>query len=332
MTGFLRLIRIPNLIIIALTMLAVRYGIVQTLWERAAYDFLQAGFYPQNFKLHFGRFHFGLLVISTLCIAAAGYIINDYFDTKTDHINKPDRVVVGREISRGRAILLHMVLSGIGLALAAWVCWDIRQMKLLLFQILSIGALWAYSAWLKKQMLAGNILIALLAALVPVMTGIFEFQGGTLTSLEIMNLNVPESGSAMLKQGAILVLGYALFAFLSNLIREIVKDLEDVEGDIELGCKTLPIVAGEVQARYIAMAITVFTGILLGLIIQVLFSAHMTGMAIYLIAAVMLPLLLITILLWNAWEKRHYTRISWLVKLIIVTGIGSMPVFALTTL
>jgi 4-hydroxybenzoate polyprenyltransferase len=327
MPALFRLVRLPNLIIIALTMLAVRYGLIETLWRKAISDFLESGFLPQGFGLHMSTVHFTLLLISTLCIAAAGYIINDYFDTKTDRINKPERVVVGRSISRRMAIGLHIVLSSLGFLLAAWVCYRLFALKLLLFQILSIGALWIYSAYLKKQMLSGNILIALLAALVPVMTGVYEFAAGSLLSLEIMNVTLDESGSKLLKTGAILVIGYALFAFLSNLIRELVKDLEDLEGDLEDGCRTLPVVVGETQARFLAMGIAVFTLMMLALIMKYLWQFELNGLVIYLAIGVQVPLLMLIHRLWNAREKSDYTKASLLAKICIVTGVLSMVVF-----
>lgn len=327
MPALFRLVRLPNLIIIAITMLAVRYGLIETLWRKSIADFLEAGYLPQGFGLHMSGFHFTMLLISTLCIAAAGYIINDYFDTKTDRINKPEKVVVGRIISRRMAIILHTALSGIGLLLAAFLCYRMHNLKLLLFQLLSIGALWLYSANLKKQMLSGNILIALLAALVPIMTGVFEFASGSLLSLEIMNLSLEESGSSLLKAGAAMVLGYALFAFLSNLLRELVKDIEDMEGDLEDGCRTLPIVIGETQARFIAMAIAVFAFVMLGIILKYLWQFELNVMVIYLLVAVQLPIVLLILRLWSAQEKSHYTMASLLAKVIIVTGVLSMFVY-----
>lgn len=327
MPALFRLVRLPNLIIIAFTMLAVRYGLIETLWRKSISDFLNAGYLPQGFGLHMNGFHFSVLLISTLCIAAAGYIINDYFDTKTDRINKPEKVVVGRVISRRMAIILHIALSGIGLLLAVFLCYRMHNLKLLLFQLLSIGGLWLYSAKLKKQMLSGNILIALLAALVPIMTGVFEFASGSLLSLEIMNLSLEESGSSLLKAGAALVLGYALFAFLSNLLRELVKDIEDMEGDLEDGCRTLPIVIGESQARFIAMAIAVFTLVMLGIILKYLWQFELNVMVIYLLAAVQLPLVMLIFRLWNAQDKTHYAAASMLAKVIIVTGVLSMIVY-----
>lgn len=330
MISFLRIIRFPNLLIIAFTMLAVRYGVLETLWRHGIELLLDEGFLPQGMGLHMPLFDFILLLLSTLLIAAAGYIINDYFDTKTDRINKPDKLVVGKGISRRVAITLHLVLSTIGLLLALWVAWRCGHRKLILLQLLSVVALWFYSAKLKKQMLSGNILIALLAAMVPLTAGIYEFSNGALLSLEIMNVNAEGTGTRLLKEGMVMVVGYSVFAFLSNLIREIVKDIEDMEGDEQDGCRTLPIVVGENQARFIAMSLAVFTCITLGLIMKYLWLFEMPGLFWYLGLAVQIPLLYMLYLLWSANDKQGYSRVSAICKVLIVTGVLSMVVFRFT--
>jgi 4-hydroxybenzoate polyprenyltransferase len=330
MTGYLRIIRLPNLLIIAATMLAVRYGLLETLWHHGITLLLDQGYLPQGVGLHMSGFDFTLLVISTVFIAAAGYIINDYFDTKTDRINKPDRVVVGKTISRRWAITLHLVLSFLGLVIAAYLAWKCGHKKIAILQFVSILALWFYSSHLKKQMLSGNILIALLAAMVPITTGIFEFSNGALLSLEIMNVNTGTIGTTLLKEGMVMVIGYSVFAFLSNLIREIVKDIEDMDGDLEQGCRTLPIVAGEHQARFIAMSLAMFTMITLGLIMKYLWAYGLFEMFWYLAVAVQAPLIWLLFTLWNAIEKADYSRASLICKILIVTGVLSMVVFKFT--
>jgi 4-hydroxybenzoate polyprenyltransferase len=179
-------------------------------------------------------------------------------------------------------------------------------------------------------MLAGNILIAMLAAMVPITVGIFEFSNGALLSLEIMNVNTGTIGTTLLKEGMVMVIGYSVFAFLSNLIREIVKDIEDMDGDIEQGCRTLPIVVCEVQARFIAMSLAVFTMITLGLIMKYLLAYSMFEMFWYLAVAVQLPLLWLLITLWRALEKSDYSRASLICKILIVTGVLSMFMFRIT--
>ncbi len=330
MISFLRLIRFPNLIILALTMIGVRYGLLETLWMHGIRLLLDQGFMPSGMGLHMSDFAFIGLLISTLFIAAAGYIINDYFDTKADRVNKPEKVFVGRSISRRWALMLHIALSAVGLLLAIYIAWHCGNLKLSIIPLFSVMALWIYSAKLKKQLLAGNLVIAFLAALVPILTGLYEFNSGALLSLEIMNLNAPDTGSTLLKEATVVVMAYALFAFLTNLVREIVKDIEDMDGDEQLGARTLPIVLGETQARFIAMSLVLFSIIVLGIILQYLWIYNITGLFWYLIGAVELPWLLLLGLLWKAQEKKHYSYASLFCKIVIVTGLFSMFVFRWT--
>jgi 4-hydroxybenzoate polyprenyltransferase len=137
-------------------------------------------------------------------------------------------------------------------------------------------------------------------------------------------------GSALLSKGAFLVIGYAVFAFLSNLIREIIKDIEDLEGDQADGAQTLPIVLGETQAKFICISIAVFLMILIGVIEKLLWTSDFSGLFWYLLVAVIIPLILIIISIARANQKQHYTFASTLCKLLIVSGIISMFVFRFT--
>jgi len=331
MLQLFRLIRLPNLIIIALTLYGVRYGLLQPVWKSGYNLMLGQGYVVSgDLNLHMSGFHFLLLVISTIFIAAAGYIINDYFDVKTDRVNRPDRVVVGRTISRRIAMTLHLTLSSIGLLIALYIAWKAGNWKLCGIQLFSIVALWFYSTLLKKQLLSGNIVIAFLAALVPLTAGLYEFASGALLTLNELDFYVAGAGSLLLKKGALLVTGYAVFAFLSNLIREITKDIEDMDGDRADGCKTLPIVVGETQARFIVLSLIIFTVITLGLIQKYMIDYDYTILFLYVLIAVQLPLLVLFFMMWRANAKEHYTRASILCKLLIVTGVCSMLVFGLT--
>jgi len=327
MLHFLKLIRFPNLLIIALTMVGVRYGLLEPLWRSVINDMLERGFLVRGIGLHMTGFNFFLLSLSTVFIAAGGYIINDYFDTKTDRINRPNKVVVGRTIQRRAAIILHIILSGLGLLIAIYIAYYAGNVKIALLQLCSIVALWFYSTHLKKQLLAGNILIALLAALVPITTGIYEFASGAILNLQILNNSVPEIGSFILKKGTFMVIGYAAFAFLSNLFREIIKDIEDIEGDISDGCRTLPIIIGVEPSKFIAMSLIVFTMVFLGLVQQFIWNLDLTILFYFTLIAVQCPLLYTLYLLWNSYDKYSYHKASILCKIIITTGVISMFIF-----
>ena len=151
------LVRFPNLLIIAFTQYAMRYLLMEPLLP------------SETFELQFGAFQFALLVFSTMLIAAAGYIINDYFDTRADLINKPSRVVVGVSISRKEAMILHMILNIMGVGIGVYLALHIGLPALSLVFVLSTGLLWFYSTNYKKQFLVGNLIVAFLTALVPLM-------------------------------------------------------------------------------------------------------------------------------------------------------------------
>jgi len=327
MSEFFRLIRLPNLCIIALTQLGVRYGLMSPLLHKADAQLTKLGYENLRVGLLMNGFDFFLLVLSTVFIAAAGYIINDYFDTKTDRLNRPERVVVGRTIKRRVAIILHFGFNLLGLLIAIWLAYKAGSWKIAGFQVFSILALWFYSTQLKGQMLAGNILIAFLAALVPITVGVYEFSNGAIGYIHAMNMVVENSGGKLLKYISLLVIGYSLFAFMSNLIREIIKDMEDYDGDIEDGRKTLPIVIGISSSRIIALFFIVFTIVLLATVQRLMLNYGLYTVFAYVTFAVQLPLLLLIKTMWNAYERMEFTQASKLSKLIIVAGVFSMLVF-----
>jgi 4-hydroxybenzoate polyprenyltransferase len=156
-----------------------------------------------------------LLSLGTVMITAAGYIINDYYDVKIDYVNKPDRVVVGRFVKRRTIIILHATLNTLGVLAGVLVSWQIGVINFLV-----IGLLWLYSNQLKRLPLLGNVTVAL------------------LTGLSVFVVYV------LYRDSIFLFATYAFFAFFISLIREIIKDMEDVEGDKKFDCKTLPIAIG----------------------------------------------------------------------------------------
>ncbi|MEX1188182.1 MAG: geranylgeranylglycerol-phosphate geranylgeranyltransferase [Bacteroidia bacterium] len=327
MLHLFRLVRLPNLLIIAITMAGVRYGVFQTIWLQGVQEMKLLGFEVNGLELHMSFLHFLMLMISIMSIAAAGNIINDYFDIKTDRLNRPDKVVVGRVIKRRVAMALHLTLNGIGLIIALYLCYTVKSWKLIGIFVFSIAGLWFYSTHLKKQLLSGNILISALVALVPITVAVFEFSNNAAYDLNVLNLTIPGFGNSLLRKGAFIIIGYAIFAFLTNLIREIVKDMEDVQGDIFIGARTLPIVLGEVRTKYFVLGIAIFTFILLAFVQQFLWQFEYRLMFWYLLFFVQVPLVWFIVKLWKAWEKEQYAFASLLCKVFIVGGVLSMFVY-----
>lgn len=303
-----KLIRFPNLVIIAATQYAMRYLVMEPLLP------------SETFALQFGDLQFALLVLSTIFIAAAGYIINDYFDTQSDMINKPSRVVVGVRISRRVAMTLHALLNIIGVGLGIYLAFYVKIPSLSFVFVIATGLLWFYSTSYKRQFLVGNLSVAFLTGLVPLMVVLFE--------IPLLNR---EYGQVMLRNEASFnyifawVGGFSFFAFLTTLIREVIKDAEDFEGDMAYGMKTVPIVMGSFWTRFLVVGmIAVTLGLLIFLLVKyIMFSVEpadyisMAYFGLFLIA----PLVLLMIQVILASDKRGYRRASTLIKLVMLTGI-----------
>ena len=251
MIHFLRLIRVKNLVIIALTMYAVRF-----------FYFTIGGKIDVN--PFFEQIHFFLLTFSTVCIAAAGNIINDYFDVKADKINRPEKLIVTKHISKRKAIIWHWTLNGFGFMTACYLSVFYQTFWYAFIHLISINVLWLYSVYFKRKFVLGNLLIASLTALVVLLSG-FHFYHvcsyelhpileAKITIPESLNYTIIYWKNLFLDAGNFIFL-LCFFAFVLNLGREIVKDIEDVEGDKQLHAQTIPIVLGNKAAKWIAICI-----------------------------------------------------------------------------
>jgi len=303
--AFLRLIRWPNLFFIILT---------QCLFYFCVFTPMLKFPLPSSFDILFW-----LLVMASVCIAAAGYIINDYFDFHIDAINKPKKVVIDKVIKRRWAIIWHWFLSGLGILLTAYVSYKTRKLHILFANTASIILLWFYSTTFKKKILWGNIIISLLTAWVILViyffvgTGIGKWQSPDL-ALDVKRLY----------KFAIL---YAGFAFLLSVVREAVKDLEDMDGDLKYGCRTMPIVWGVPAAKvYTAIWLVVCIGVLTAIMIYTGLSGWW-GAALYIAIAVVTPLFMILVALGKASVPGAYHKISTMLKLVMLAGILSMLFF-----
>lgn len=223
---------------------------------------------------------------------------------------------------------LHILLNAIGLLLAAYVAFSIKHPLLILFQLISAALLWFYSVTFKKQVLVGNVIIASLTALVPFTAGYYEvavmfdhlpeLTGSPEDSQLISNL-----GSLLFSIKYLLywVIGYSVFAFLLTIIREIVKDIEDIEGDKAFDCKTLPIVFGIPLAKRVAIAISVITLLSLALLEYIQFIGRDWISLSYFVILLSLPLVWIIIKIQKASKKKHFFIISQAIKIVMLIGI-----------
>lgn len=299
--AFFKLIRIENLFIIAVTQWCIKYLV----------------FAPINEYSNFTPSLFIISLLSTLLIAAAGYIINDYFDVKTDKINRPETVVIDVIIKRRWAMILHIIFNGIGLILGFYLALKCHSLKLLLFQILSILLLWFYSTHFKKQLLVGNIVVSVLTASIPLMPMVYDYYLigglGPFTTLLIGDF---------LKTLVTIVIGYSAFAFLTSFAREVIKDMEDYKGDIQTGCKTMPIVWGIITSKVVTFFVMVIT---IGLLLFAAFKFYKYQQMIavyYIIGLVIIPLCILLIQTLRAQSSKDFKMASLLLKFTMLFGIA----------
>lgn len=303
---FFRLIRWANLIVILITMYLLRHAVLIPIYSNV-------GYVPGIDNLIFA-----LLVVSVILIAAAGYIINDYFDIRIDRLNKPDKVLLGRFFHRRKAILLHSVFNVLATFSGFYVAWKCGSLRLGLIFPMSAMLLWLYSVRYKRVVLWGNLAVALLSALVIGMVWLFEF---------LALRSQPETFVAL--QGSMALItklfaAYALFAFMVSLIREVVKDAEDMQGDAQAGCLTFSVVYGTAAARMLAMYLAIVTLFLLCAAIWWLFNSVFVAVAVYLIVTVALPLAFLLFRIHAAYSKSDFGQLSFLLKLLMLAGIFSM--------
>ena len=278
-TGFLKLTRFPNLLIIGLT-------------QYLAVIFLVA--HPENWYGKIFDFHLFLLSSSTILIAAAGYIINDYYDIKIDYVNKPHKVVVGKLVKRRIVLASHVILNFFGIAigfyLSIWVG---------IINFLAGFLLWIYSNKLKRQPLIGNVVIAILTGLAILVVAVY-FQ-----------------------RNVSLLLNYSVFAFSINLVREVIKDMEDLRGDMRFGSKTLPIIWGLRKTKYFLYG-------LIGIFVFILFilSHQLDNLILNVFFIVLIvPIVYLIYLLYRADSQRRFHQLSTYCKFLMLAGISSMVFF-----
>jgi len=300
---FLKLIRYKNLVIIIITQYLMRWCVIA--------PFLNV----INYEMQFSEGLFALLVLATVCIAAAGYAINDYFDIRVDMTNHPDSVVVGTRISRRWAMTINNVLNFIGVALGFWISHKIGLLTLGFLFVLVSGGLWFYSALYKRQLIIGNLIVALFAGLVPLLTVIYEIP----LLNKIITPDRPPVEATAASVIFMYVAGYSVFAFLTTLAREILKDIEDLEGDNIAGRQTIPVTWGIKTSKAIVVSLLVLIIALLTIVYVYSFKDFTSF--IYLSVFIVLPTLFLIFKLIKASKKGQYHYISTGIKGIMLAGL-----------
>ncbi|MFZ4106072.1 geranylgeranylglycerol-phosphate geranylgeranyltransferase [Flavobacterium sp.] len=295
---FLQLIRYKNLLLLALMQLIIRFGYLEQI----------------HIPLSLFYWQYALLVLATVLIAAGGYVINDIFDQETDQHNKPNKVIIGTYISEFVAYNIYAGLTITGVACGFILANSILHPNFAILFILIATLLYIYASTLKQIAIIGNILTAALLAFSVIIIGIFDIFPNTF-----------EINQQQMALAFSILLDYAKFAFFINLVREIIKDIQDVEGDKIMEMKTLPIIIGTFKSTKIAFGILLIpTLYLFYYVYHYMFTNNLFYGIFYLMVMVIAPLILCLIRIWNAKEKKDYVYISTLLKWIIFFGIISI--------
>lgn len=307
LVAFLRLVRSLNLVFIAFTQLLFLYCVIIPVFHQA------------GLPLPIPVYLFVLLVVASILIAAGGYIINDYFDLNIDQVNKPRRLVVEKIIKRRWAILWHWILSAAGIVLSTYVAWKAGVWWLAPANMGCVIALWFYSTTFKRKLLSGNIIISLLTAWTVMVVGFMVHYRVYKTPAVY---SVAEASRIMR-----ITFLYAGFAFILSLIREVIKDIEDMAGDEKYGCRTMPIVWGvNVSKVFVATWLIVLIAALVIVQAYVL-TFNWWWSTLYCVILIIIPLLYILRKLYTAQSSPAFHHLSNWVKLVMLTGIVSMVFF-----
>lgn len=303
MRSFFKLIRYQNLILLAIMQFTFRYGFLEL----------------QNIGLALNDWQYALLVLATVLIAAGGYVINNIFDQDTDLENKPKNVIVGKSISEANAYSIYVVLNILGVGIGYYLSNVIMKPGFLAIFILIVSLLYFYATSLKQMLLVGNILVALMLSFSIIIIGFFDLYPAIYPG------NQREMSTLFS-----LLLDYAIMAFIINFIREIVKDLEDMNGDYNQGMNTLPIVLGKSRTVKIVFALSFIPLMLLiNYIYTYYFANNLFISTIYFLVFIIAPLIYFTIKTYDANTVLDFKHLSNILKLVIVFGIISIPVVSL---
>jgi len=298
MISFLKLIRYKNLLMVLLTMVLTKYALIPS--------YLSKG--------NLSNSEFIFLSLSIILIAAGGYIINDLFDIEADKINKPHKVFVTKTISIKHAWISYFLLSLLGISIGIYISFVKSVGVLSIYFISSSIGLFIYSKYLKKLPLVGNLLISLLIPLTIFL--VYKFDELQILKRDIIN-NLFLS---------IVIFYYLLFAFFSTLIREIIKDIEDIKGDYKVRMKTLPIILGQKRTQNITISLSL---LFLFFIFLILSDSISSKRHVITFMTTILALLSIYFIhnLWSAKTKKQFHFLSNLMKLIMLIGILSLGLF-----
>lgn len=313
--AWLKLVRWQNLVIIFLTQLFA--------WGCVIVPMRHYSPVPLVLSWH----NFLLLSLSTVLIAAAGYIINDYFDIKIDIINRPEKLILEKRIPSKLAIVVHTILNIAGILLAVIVARRAGHYSFIAIQLLCTLLLWLYSTTFKRQFVSGNVVVAVLTALTILTLMLYE----TAIRYYLQREFFINTGEGLIPNPVWVLGTYAYFAFMLTWMREIVKDMEDFKGDAEQGCVTMPIKWGLLRsARFTqllgALAVTpLITGAVK------LLKEQWYVLGLYVLLGLALPIIAWMYYLPKGATTKHYGKESRYLKIIMVLGIVSLIIYYFQT-
>jgi len=300
MKNFFKLIRYQNLLLLALMQLVFRYGFLNL----------------QHINLALSDFQYVLVVLATVLIAAAGYVINNIFDQETDNDNKPANVIVGKGISETAAYNLYAALNITGVGIGFYLSNVIGKPGTAAIFIIVAATLYLYASIFKQMLVVGNLIVALLLALSVLIVPVFDLYPITNES--------NQKGMATLFS---VIFDYAVFAFLINFIREIVKDLEDINGDYNQGMNTLPIALGKSRTTKLVFGLSIIPIVLLLVYTnKYFFTNNLLIAVIYTLALVISPLIYFSVKMLSAKTTKDFHHLSTVLKLVILSGVLSIAV------
>ncbi|MCI2228459.1 geranylgeranylglycerol-phosphate geranylgeranyltransferase [Polaribacter sp. MSW13] len=305
---------------VLLTMVLTKYALIDSLFFSNISFKKYTLIHTTYLGVTLTHYQFAILSLSVLFITAGGYIINDIFDVDADVINKPSKVLIGKPIAKKNAWFIYVIINLLGFILGTYISATTKNSEYSFIFLATILLLFLYSKYFKKTLLIGNLLVSVLLGLVIFITVVFnEPQTHTSNLLEaISNLG---TGIHLF----LIMITYIVFSILTNIIREIIKDIEDINGDLKIKAKTLPILLGRKRAAKVAFF---FSSLLLVFLLIVLQSLKNDLIfLIYGIVCILIPLLYFMFKLWGSESKNDFSKLSNLMKIIMLFGILSMLLF-----
>lgn len=258
-----------------------------------------------------------ILILASVFIAAAGYIINDINDVEIDKVNKPKKLYITKSFSEKTAYNLYLLLNIIGVGLGFLLANLINKPGFALSFVLISALLYSYASFLKRILLVGHIVVSVLVAATIFVVILFD-----LVPVYAVYYNVLATPLSVLRD-------YAIFAFLLNLLREIVKSIEDIKGDKNGGIKSLPILLGRTRTSVVTSILAlVYIAVLIAYIYEFLYGNLF--FVIYLLLGVCFPLLFFATKAWTAETKKEFTKLSIVIKCVMLAGVLSLGVLTLT--